>query len=792
MPISSRPPLRVAAGALVLVPALVLLPGLCRAQHAVSAASPPLATEVAFEQRYADLQHLALVPGRVAEVNGLVLRRDVATFNFEQGRFYLLSPIAGRTIGLVYRGKGTFSFTPPPGIERARVQRFYKRPTLAQPFSDVVFLFADSTLLEVERQVSFGPGEPPGDLRSPVRSMLDYLGDNRSRSFDVDIMSAVLNGENSDLFYAHVTPSGGDPLMFMLAPQRNEAVRLSGRLRRAGWLRESEVVSQFARQGDTVRATTYERRPQATTRDFAIESWLDQTGAGDVGFRAIATFKIDAASTVGPWVAFHLFEELQADSARWAGGERAVVFKGKRSPTLWVNLGRALPAGDSRTLTLFYHGDLIDRFGDWFYIKSAAAWYPVALEGRSRARFDLTYHTSAAFVLASVGDSMGSSRDGRRVTTRWVTPGPVQFAAFNLGRYKEQRIQEQGLPPITVLAADDAHKVFAQELHRRGMTEFGRQRNMKAVVGNDVLNSIKFFRHAFGEPPVKHIYVTEVPYFHGLAFPGLVHLSWTTFHQTQDDGFDEFFRAHEVAHQWWGIGVDYTTYHDQWLSEGFASFAGLWYLQTVRKDNPRYFRMLDRWRADILARRSEPDPVWLGWRNTTGLDERGYSVIVYQKGAWALHMLRILMLDLKTMNEDRFTETMRDFYRTHQGERASTEDFRRTVESHMGMDMGWFFDQWVYGTEIPAYTVSHRTRSAEKGQFRVTMRVEQAGVSDSFQMWVPVTLDLGANRAVRLRVKVRGPHTEIDLPLVPSQPRAVRFNDLDGVLADVKEVGWRD
>ena len=27
-------------------------------------------------------------------------------------------------------------------------------------------------------------------------------------------------------------------------------------------------------------------------------------------------------------------------------------------------------------------------------------------------------------------------------------------------------------------------------------------------------------------------------------------------------GDDEVFRAHEVAHQWWGIGVDFTSYHD--------------------------------------------------------------------------------------------------------------------------------------------------------------------------------------------------------------------------------------
>ena len=72
----------------------------------------------------------------------------------------------------------------------------------------------------------------------------------------------------------------------------------------------------------------------------------------------------------------------------------------------------------------------------------------------------------------------------------------------------------------------------------------------------------------------------------------MVSLSWVTFQNTSDAGDDELFRAHEVAHQWWGIGVDFESYHDQWLSEGFANFSGLWYMQTVRHDNRKYFDML--------------------------------------------------------------------------------------------------------------------------------------------------------------------------------------------------------
>jgi aminopeptidase N len=133
---------------------------------------------------------------------------------------------------------------------------------------------------------------------------------------------------------------------------------------------------------------------------------------------------------------------------------------------------------------------------------------------------------------------------------------------------------------------------------------------------------------------------------------------------------------------------------------------------------------------------------------------------------------------------------MRDFYQTYQGKRASTEDFRKVAEKHIGTDLGWFFDQWIYGSDVPTYRLAYRTVPADNGQYRVKLQVAQANVPEDFQMYVPVTLDLGNDRIARLRVKVRGPKSEIDLPLMPAEPKALKFNDLDGVLAEVKMVDW--
>jgi len=744
----------------------------------------PATLAVSYDELFDALLQMAPAPGGVATVSNLTLQRDAGRFTLQGGNVYLLSPVGGRTVAAVFRGKGVFSFAPPTAVEKDRLKRFEKADSLESPFTELVLFFADGTLSELEGAATFGPGPVPGDLRGVVRESLKFLSEEDNRTFEPDLMSAFLNGERSPLFYAHIKRSGGGPLMFMLNPYELEGVQLQGKAVRRAWDRRSEVITQFPVRGTNPGASVRrERLRQADVRRYVIESELLPTATGELGFKASATLEIVSDTAVGPWVVFQLFEKLKVDSARWVGGDKATVARGKESPLLWVQLDRQIQPGEVRTLQIWYHGDLIDRIVDFFLIKSSAAWYPRSLEGRSLAKFDLSFTTGAKYLLASVGERVDSSASGRTVRTRWVTPGPIRNASFNLGLFEAHEVVEKDVPPVTVLISEEAHKKIGRA---------GQQRNMRERVGADVSKSLKFFQEVYGPAPVRRFFATEIPGLHGEAFPGMVHLSWATFQNTSQEGYDEVFRAHEVAHQWWGIGVDFASYHDQWLSEGFSEFSGLWYLQTVRGNNKQYFELLRRGKTSVMLRREEPGPISLGYRVTRTKDDdvNDYHTLIYQKGAWVIHMLRILALDMKTMNEDRFKAIMQDFYAEYQGRRARTEDFRRVVERHIKADMGWFFDQFVYGAQIPTYRVAHRTEAAGNGQYKVRLRVRQEDVPDNFLMYVPVTLDLGKDRVARFRVKVAGPLTEIELPPVPAEPKKVMFNDLEGVLAEVKVGGW--
>ena len=79
-------------------------------------------------------------------------------------------------------------------------------------------------------------------------------------------------------------------------------------------------------------------------------------------------------------------------------------------------------------------------------IKSSRPGIPRSLEGRSLARFDLSFTTGAKYLLASVGERVDSSARASTVRTRWVTPGPIRNASFNLGLFEEYEVAEKDTP----------------------------------------------------------------------------------------------------------------------------------------------------------------------------------------------------------------------------------------------------------------------------------------------------------------------------------------------------------
>jgi aminopeptidase N len=205
-------------------------------------------------------------------------------------------------------------------------------------------------------------------------------------------------------------------------------------------------------------------------------------------------------------------------------------------------------------------------------------------------------------------------------------------------------------------------------------------------------------------------------------------------------GFPEFFLAHELAHQWFGQGVGWKNYHEQWLSEGFAQYFAALFAREKRgeesfRDVLRQFR---RWAIDD----SDQGPVYLGYRlgHIKG-EGRVFRAVVYNKGAAVLHMLRRLIGD------EAFFAGLKAFYAEFRFKKAGTDDLRRAMEAASKRDLNRFFERWIYDNTIPRLRFS----SAVEGN-ELIVRFEQSG--DVFDVPVTVAVTYADGKTVEFVVPV--------------------------------------
>jgi aminopeptidase N len=177
--------------------------------------------------------------------------------------------------------------------------------------------------------------------------------------------------------------------------------------------------------------------------------------------------------------------------------------------------------------------------------------------------------------------------------------------------------------------------------------------------------------------------------------------------------------AHETAHQWFGDSVTEKDWDDVWLSEGFATYFAN--LTTERYDGREAFETaLKKSRDTIFTSELKLPGVavvqngpWKGIPNG----------IVYQKGGWALHMLR------GQIGSEKFWEGIRLYYKRFRDSNASTDDFRQAMEEVSGQDLGWWFQQWLYRPGSPKIEGGWRYTDG-----RVVLDIEQTQPGDPYRI----------------------------------------------------------
>lgn len=736
-----------------------------------------------YQKILSEIASITPVSSAVIPEGGLTISEDAATFKLLNGEIFRFTTIAGAERILLFKGEGKFIYSPPSQIEKDHLYRFYEKNTLDEDINYLVLMFADTSKLSSVAGLNFNLTTNISPIKNRIQSFVDYTMDTDKGYFDSDFMKCFLNHHTNSLFYAHIGLVKGDPVFFIINPYEREEVNFL-KTSESSFIISSnynEVISSYPLQIQDPNQQIFKEDVIKIT-DYNITSKIED----NLDFSAKCEIYFDRKFNGTNWIPFSLYSDLRVDSLIINDEKSLKYYRGEENYELWVKLDSILSKGK---ITVYYNGPLLEKNElGWIALISPDYWFP-RYSYRDNVMHELTFTCPENYTIVSIGKKIFEETKDEFTTTRWKSVEPAHSASFNIGSFEKFELADEQ-NKVNVFISKTGHQLLGSALASYGTLSGA---DMDEKIATDVLGSIQFYRNMIGPIPLNELQVTEIPYLHGQAFPGLVHLSFLNYQGIKSDMEDELFRAHEVAHQWWGIGVNFDTYHDQWLSEGFAEYSSLWFVQAAFKDNDAFFNVLDKWRDEIFDNRKylfstgqQAGPIWLGRRTNTSDTKGDYSLIIYKKGAWVLHMLRNMLIDLKTMKETPFENMIKEFYKTYYGKNASTSDFKRIVDKYFGQSMGWFFNQYVYGTSVPLYRFSYTSEKSPDGNVIVTCKIQQEEVPDDFKMFIPVKIVFSDDRLARLRLEVKGKETIVKLPPLPEEPEEIIFNDLNSVLCKVK------
>ena len=154
-------------------------------------------------------------------------------------------------------------------------------------------------------------------------------------------------------------------------------------------------------------------------------------------------------------------------------------------------------------------------------------------------------------------------------------------------------------------------------------------------------------------------------------------------------GFSEPVIVHEAGHQWWGDMITCESWHDIWLNEGWASYS-----------EALYYWDIEGWESYIsyMYGMAYYGGGTVYCDDTTSVGRIFSGALSYDKGAWVVHMLR------GVLGDSLFFEGIDAYYNSeHQHKAATTAKFQEVWETATGVDLDWFFEEWIYGEYFPRY-----------------------------------------------------------------------------------------
>jgi hypothetical protein len=740
------------------------------------------------------LYRLSLDNARQFAAANLEIAAEDFKVSMPSGAVFAVTAGSGVT-GLVLVGRGVMTFRPAPETERGQVRIYAGSDTLQSSFDAVYVRLNPLAFESLVSSASLTPRQ--ADART-VRDAQEIFREQLPRSFSVDL--ADLSRDTWTLL-----PAFEDVLM-------DVRTRRFGTLTYARASNEPEDITVFDRERHRTialyrsKARLAARGPFYDEDDLADFDIVDHTI--DVAFTperlwfdGRSRLRLRGRSAALSSVTLRLASSLVVRSVTSEQHGRLLFLRVRNQDSLIVNLPAPLSPNEELTLHVVYAGRLepveIDREAlrpdqivrpsdagpaivpePSFLYSNRGYWYPQSnISDYASATLRVTLPTAFGAVCT------GEQAEGSPVTVR-TQAGERQLFVFSTSkpvRYLGCVFARFGPGDTRTFALDNtaAGASSAGDGRRDSFTLIGRsparQRGRSRELLEQAEGIIRFYSGLMGEAPFPGFTIalveSELPGGQSPAYFAALHqplpsspLTWRN-DPASFDNYPEFFLAHELAHQWWGHAIGWNSYHEQWLSEGFAQYFAALYAE--RRRGPDVFaniiKTMHRWSVAT----SSQGPVSLGYRlgHLQG-DSRIFRALVYDKGAMVLHMLRRLVGD------EVFFASLRRFYAAHRFTKASTADLQQAFEQEAGRSLQVFFDGWIHSADLPVVEISSRREPAANGEV-VVVRLRQTGRVFEFPVSVRLQFADGSSRDYLVPVRERT--TEQRIPITGTL-RGVEMN----------------
>ena len=751
--------------------------------------------------------------GPAFTVKDLSLKRDAGVFTFRDGTFYLYGEVGGMVTGAVFLGNGMLHVEPPSAMERRQLKLVMKTEVLDQPFTSAVFEFTDGTAMELQKG-STGSAPASGSAVSQAQEAQTLFRKNLRDDVEARLLEDVVRPGGGGFFLGDMKgPMFSKRLIYVVDPHGAIGVEPE----EVGLLTSSDegfdvtlgFRSEEKRKALIAAGNDMFRIPQQT-----IDVTIEKNGK----MTATVVTAVTSVQNGVQVVPLMLAPTLRVSGVWGPGGEALDYIQEDkdRDADFAVVLQKPLKAGETIQIATSYSGKdvVLDMGGGNYFLTSRESWYPnVRGELGNYAQYSMTFHTAKSVQVVATGNRVTEKEEGPHKVSVWQTLTPIAVAGFNMGEFKSDQSERNKDVQVVTYANTSLADNYSRLPNARGMA-LGTlsTTGMLKVATSEGDAAVQIYTDFFGPLPYDHVSLTQqTACNYGQSWPTLVYLPicyfWddTVQHQLglldSDPSYWKVVTAHEVAHQWWGQTVGFASYRDQWMSEGFADFSASLFLLETRKDQKEYRDFWTLLRKRLLEKNAEGlrpvdvGPVVMGTRVSTSRSGGDvYQMLIYPKGAYILHTLEMLFWTSK-YGEAPFKAAMRDFVKSYQNKAATTEDFKAVMERDMPpwMDieknhkLDWFFNAYVYGTEVPKYTMT--SKFEKKGEeTTVHFALTQSGVSDDFTMMVPVYIEFADKRVVLLgHATMKGSRTveqTMNLGKLQSEPKRMVANYNFDLLSD--------